>query len=172
MAEDDHGPVLRRQRRECVEQRLVQRRRVLGRLRVDELGLAAQLPCTRPVDRAVDDDPVQPRAERPSAIEAVEVADGGEEGLLRDVLGGGRVVDDEKGGPVRPWPVQAKERLDPRGGPSLRRAHGGALVAAGGHPLTLRRAWGERSALTRRSRSTHRATSVRREGARAAPPAR
>ena len=124
--------------------------RARARLRVDELGLAAQLARPRPVDRAVDDDPVQPRAEGPAAVEAVEVADGGEEGLLRDVLGGGRVVDDEIGGPVRPRPVQPKERLDPRGGPSLRRAHGGALVAAGGHPLTLRPAPRERSIVTRR----------------------
>ena len=120
-----------------------------GAVCVDELGLAAQLAGARPVDRAVDDDPVQPGAEGPPAVEAVEVAHRGEEGLLGDVLGGRGVVDDEKGRPVRPRPVQPEERLDPRGGPSLRRAHEGALVAAGGHPLTVRPGPSERSVLTR-----------------------
>ena len=84
------------------EQRSVERRRVCSGAATCR---AARLsprswPRPRPVDRAVDDDPVQPGPERTAAVEAVEVPDGGEEGLLRDVLGGGGVVDDEKGGAV------------------------------------------------------------------------
>jgi len=63
-------------------------------------------------------------------IETVEGAHGGEEALLRDVLGPGRVVDDEVGGAVGPGPVSAKERLEIGGRPSLGAAHPGALVAA------------------------------------------
>ena len=58
------------------------------------------------------------------------------------------VVHDEKGRAVGPRPVQPEERLDSRSGPSLRRAHGGALLAAGGHPLTLRPPPRERSIVT------------------------
>ena len=81
---------------------------------------------------------MQPRPERAAPVEAVEIADGGEKRLLRDVLGGRRVVDDEVGRPMCPRPVQAEERLDPRGGPPLGGAHEGALVAAGAHAPTLR----------------------------------
>ena len=49
------------------------------------------------VDRAVDDDPVQPRRERAAPVEAVERPQRGEERLLGDVLGRGRVVDDQVG---------------------------------------------------------------------------
>ena len=44
-----------------------------------------------PVDRPVDDDPVQPGPERPPPVEAVERANRREKRLLRDVLGGGGV---------------------------------------------------------------------------------
>ena len=114
-----------------------------------QLGFAAQRPRPRPVDRAVDDDPVEPGPERAAAVEAVEIADGGEERLLCDVLGCARVVHDEIRGAVGAGPVQPEERLDPRSGPSLRRAHEGALVAAGGHPLTVRPSPSTRSRLTR-----------------------
>src|SRR5207247_1152738 len=77
--------------------------------------LRAQRPGTCPVDGAVDDDPVEPRPERPAAVEAVEGAKRGEEGLLRDVLRGRGVVDDEVGGAVGERPVVAEERLDVRG---------------------------------------------------------
>ena len=63
--------------------------------------LAPQRAGARPVDRAVDDDPVQPRPERPPAVEAVERAQRREERLLRDVLGRRGVVDDQPRGPVR-----------------------------------------------------------------------
>ena len=76
--------------------------------------LAAQRARTRPVDCAVDDDPVQPRAERPPAVEAVERAHGCEKRLLRDVLRGGGVVDDEQRGAVGARPVQPEELLERR----------------------------------------------------------
>ena len=66
----------------------------------------------RPVDRAVDHDPVQPRAERPAAVEAVQRAQRRQERLLGDVLGGRRVVHDEPGRPVGRGPVAAEELVD------------------------------------------------------------
>ena len=102
---------------------------------VAELDLGAQLARTRPVDRAVDDDAVQPRRERPAAVEAVEVANGGEERLLRDVLSGGGVARDEVRGPVGPRPVLAEEALEVGDRPALGSPDPGALR----HPSTLRR---------------------------------
>ena len=93
----------------------------------------AQRPRARPVDRAVHHDPVQPRPERPAAVEAVERAHRGEERLLRDVLGAGRVVHHEVRRPVGARPVVAVERLQRRRRPGLRRAHGGALLAVRRH---------------------------------------
>jgi putative transcriptional regulator len=108
--------VLRRELREPVGEGLgvrIPARRGRGRLgRGVDGELAAQRPRARPVDRAVDDDPVQPRPERPPAVEAVEGADGGEEGLLRDVLGRGGVVDDEVRGAVGAGPVAPDEGLE------------------------------------------------------------
>jgi hypothetical protein len=78
--------------------------------------LAPERARTRPVDRPVDDDPMEPGTEWPARIEALERPDRGEEGLLRDVLGGGRVVDDEVGGPVGTRPVLAEQVLDIRHG--------------------------------------------------------
>ena len=76
VAKHDHGAVLRRQRGERGEQRPSSGAGRSGRRDAStQLGLGAQLPRPRPVDRAVDDDPVQPRPERPAAVEAVEVAD-------------------------------------------------------------------------------------------------
>jgi hypothetical protein len=85
--------------------------------------LAAQLPRARVVDRPVDDDPVQPGAEGAAAVEAIQRADRGEERLLRDVLGGGRVVDDEPGGAVRARPVAAEELGEGLGRAALRGAY-------------------------------------------------
>ena len=113
-------------------------RAMLGRGDLDEVGLASQLPRARPVDRPVDDDPVQPGPEGAAAVEAVEVAHGGEERLLRDVLGCSGVVNDEVRGTVGSRPVQPEQRLDPRGGAPLGGAHEGALVAARAHAPTLR----------------------------------
>src|SRR5439155_9619303 len=91
----------------------------------------------------VDDDPVQPGAERAAAIEAVEPAHRREEGLLCDVLCSSRVVDDEVRGAVRLWPVVPKQRLEIGDGSLLRAADPGALVAsAGRHALTLRAGYG------------------------------
>ena len=81
------------------------RQRVGGRLGPQRAG-------ARPVDRAVDDDPVQPRAERAAAVEAVERAQRGQERLLRDVLGGRGVVHDEPGRAVGGRPVAAEELVD------------------------------------------------------------
>ena len=71
--------------------------------------LAPQLAGAGVVDGAVDDDPMQPGAEGPAAVEAIQRADGGEEGLLRDVLGGGRVVHHEPRRPVGARPMAAEE---------------------------------------------------------------
>ena len=71
--------------------------------------LAPQLARAGVVDGAVDDDAVKPRAERPAAIEAVERADGGQERLLGDVLGRGRVVQHEPRRPVGARPMAAEE---------------------------------------------------------------
>ena len=80
----------------------------------------AQRAGARPVDGAVDDDAVQPRTERPAAVEAVERAHGGEKRFLRDVLGAGCVVDDEVRGAVRARPVRAVEPLHRVDGAGLR----------------------------------------------------
>src|SRR5437868_1585098 len=98
------------------------------RLRPVAEALPAQRAGARPVDRAVDDDPVQPRAERASAVEAVERAHRGEERLLRDVLGRGGVADDEQRRTVRARPVTPKELLE-----RLRRA---ALSVTDERPLS------------------------------------
>ena len=78
---------------------------------------------------------MQPGAERPAAVEAVEGAHGREECLLRDVLGGGGVVNDEVGGTVGARPVLAKEGLEIRGRSTLGTSDPGTLC----HPTTLRR---------------------------------
>ena len=83
---------------------------------------------------------MQPRAERAPSIEAVEVADRGQERLLRDVLGGGGVVDHEVGRAVGARPVRAEEGLEVRGRTSLGAAHPGALAARARHPAPTIRA--------------------------------
>ena len=108
---------------------------------VAELDLGAQPAGARPVDRAVDHDPVQPRAERAAAVEAVEVANGGEERLLGDVLGGGGVAGDEPRRAERARPVLAKEPLEVVDRAPLGTPDPGALR----HPSTLRRAFLMRS---------------------------
>ena len=89
--------------------------------------------CARPVDRPVDDDPVQPRPERTAPVETVEVPQRGQERLLRDVLRCGRVLDDEIGGPVRPRPVLAEQRLEVRDRSRSGAPYPGALLPAGAH---------------------------------------
>ena len=79
--------------------------------------LAAQLARAGVVDGAVDDDAMKPGTERPAAVEAIQRADGGEERLLCDVLGGGGVVHHEPRRPVGPRPMAAEEL-----GEGLRRA--------------------------------------------------
>jgi len=94
--------------------------------------LGAKLPPPRPVDRAVDDDPVQPGREGAAAIEAVQRPHRGEKGLLGDVFRRCRVVDDEVGRPVGPRPVVAEELLERGGRAALRAADPGALVRTRG----------------------------------------
>src|SRR5207249_6275871 len=77
-----------------------------------EIELAPQRTGAAPVDRTVDDDPVQPRAERAAPVEAVEGAHGREERLLCDVLGCCGVADDEQRRAIGARPVGAKERLE------------------------------------------------------------
>ena len=82
---------------------------------------------------------MEPRPERPAAIEAVEVAHRGEERLLGDILGQRGVVDDEVRGPVRGGPVGVEERLEVRGGSALGASHPGTLVPARArHRRTIR----------------------------------
>ena len=92
--------------------------------------LAPQSPCPRPVDRPVHDDAMEPGPEGPSAVEAVKGANCREERLLGDVLGCGRIVDDEVGGTVGPGPVVAEESLEVRSRSGLGAAHPGAFLAA------------------------------------------
>ena len=73
---------------------------------------------------------MEPGAERTPAVERVEGSHGSEEGLLGDVLGGGTIVHDQVGGPIRARPMAAEERLEVRGGTCLGAPHPGALVAA------------------------------------------
>jgi nicotinamidase/pyrazinamidase len=87
-------------------------------------------PCARPVDRPVHDDPVQPGSEGPPAVEGVECANRGEEGLLGDVLGCRGVVDHEVRGPVGAGPVVADKDLEVRGRSGLGGAHPGTFLAA------------------------------------------
>src|SRR4029078_3194285 len=78
---------------------------------------------------------VQPWRERTPAVEAVEVAHGSEERLLRDVLRGGRVAGDESRSPIGARPVLAKEPLEVGDRPLLGTPDPGALR----HPPTVRR---------------------------------
>jgi hypothetical protein len=57
---------------------------------------------------------MEPRREGALAVEAVEVAHRGEERLLRDVLGCGPVLHNEKGGPMGARPMLAEEGLEVR----------------------------------------------------------
>src|SRR5579885_2433385 len=137
VAQDDHGAVLRRELRDPPEGGAVGDRRGRRGEGVAELDLGAQPARPRPVDGAVDDDPVQPRSERAAAIEAVEVADGGQERLLRDVLGGSGVAGDEPRCPERPRPVLAEEPFEVGHRPALGAPDPAALVV--GHASTVRR---------------------------------
>jgi hypothetical protein len=102
------GPALRRRRRDRGHGR--------GRHRV-------QPPRAGVVDRSVDDDAAQPRAERAPAVEAIERPQRGDERLLGDVLGGRRVVDDEPGGAVGARPVHGEKALERLRRAGLRGAH-------------------------------------------------
>src|SRR5207248_5130123 len=107
----------------------------------------------RPVDRAVDDDPVQPGPEGTAAVEAVERSDRGEESLLRDVLGGGGVMHDEVRGAVGARPVVPEERLQVVDRASLSAPHPGALVALRArHRAGTLRASGASRSMTRTTR--------------------
>ena len=126
--------MLGREVADAAERRVVHFRR-RGGSGVAQLDLGAQLARACPVDRAVDDDAVQPGCERPAAVESVEMAHGSEEGLLGDVLGRGRVAGDEQRGPVGARPVLAKEPLEIGDRPALGTSDPGAFR----HPSTLRR---------------------------------
>ena len=111
--EDDHRAVLGAERGERRHHVLAQAAVVVERSDVRHGARPRpQRAGPRPVDRAVDHDPVQPRAERPAAVEAVQRPQRRQERLLGDVLGGRRVVDDEPGGPVGRGPVAAEELVD------------------------------------------------------------
>ena len=94
-------------------------------------------------------------SERSAAIEAIEVADRGEERLLRDVLGGGGVVHDEVSGVVRTAPVEPEQLVEGSLGPALRAAHERPLISPSRrHPLpTVRRIAAGRSMRVIRNRA-------------------
>jgi hypothetical protein len=93
---------------------------------------------SRPVNRAVHDDSVQPWAEGPPAIEAVQRPDCGQKRLLGDVLGRRGVVHDQERCPVSPAPVRAKKRLHRLVRADLRLADPRALATAGGQLASRR----------------------------------
>ena len=137
--------------------------RLLGRRHVGgELGLRAEPARAGPVDRAVDDDPVQPRPEGAPPVEAIERADRRQECLLRDVFGGCGVVRDEIGRPIGPRPVGAEERLDVLHRAVLGAPHPGALAAPAWHrsPTIRARSVSRSMRLRRPSRSMRRGTSA------------
>src|ERR1700730_16627769 len=90
----------------------------------------AQCAGAGPVDCAVDDDAMQPRAERPATVETVEPADGCEERLLCNVLGGAGVVDDEIRRTVGTRPVVSEQRFEVGDRSRLCAPNPGALVAS------------------------------------------
>jgi len=93
-------------------------------------GVSAKRARPAPVDRPVDDDAMEPRAEWATPVEGVQGSHCRQERLLRDVLGGRAVVHDEVRSPIGAGPVVAKECLEVRGRSGLGAAHPGALVAA------------------------------------------
>src|SRR5439155_6332691 len=124
-------------------------------LEVTFFDFCTEFPSTCPVNGAIDRDPVQPGAERPAAVETIEVPHGREEGLLCDVLGGGGIVHDEVRRPVGARPVLAKEGLEIRDRSMLGTSDSGTL----GHPTTLRR-----NVLTSSIRDRHRPSATGRRG--------
>ena len=82
---------------------------------------------------------MQPRRERPAAVEAVAARGRGQERLLRDVLGGGRVVHDEPRGAVRARPMAAEELGEGLGRAALRRATTRRVAAHPGAPVDVNR---------------------------------
>jgi hypothetical protein len=93
-----------------------------------DLGAAAAL--AQQVERAVHDDPVQPRLERAAPVEVRERPHGREHRVLADVLGRRRVAHDQERRAVRPFPVAPHQRLDGVRAAALRGAHQRALVVA------------------------------------------
>jgi hypothetical protein len=88
VSQDDDSTLLGRKRGERLEDAARRRPEILPAADGGLVGhdLPARRARTRPVDRAVRDDAVQPRRERPAPIEAVERPERRDEGLLRDVL--------------------------------------------------------------------------------------
>ncbi len=74
--------------------------------------LAAQAPRPRMVDSSIDDDPMQPGAEWPAPVEAIQGADRGKKCLLRDVLGSLRIANDQISSSMRVSPMASKECLE------------------------------------------------------------
>ena len=141
MPQHDHGTLFGRERRQRREHVARRRLEILAAPEGGLVGLdlATRAARPRPVDGAVRDDPVQPGGERPAPVEAIEGAHGGDEGLLRDVLRGRRVLHDQVGGPVSRGPVAAEELLHRLARACLRRADQRPLAQLG---LTARRVTG------------------------------
>jgi hypothetical protein len=81
------------------------------------------------VDRSVDNDAVKPGSEGAATVEAVEVPDRGEKCLLRDVLRGRGVANDQVGGPMGATPVEAEQLVEGSRGSALRAAHERSLIS-------------------------------------------
>ena len=150
VAEHDYGPLLRGERCDLRQQGIV-RCTLAGTRRCGErsveVGLCPQCPRPCVVDCAVDDDSMKPWPEGSAAVEPVKCTNGGEERLLRDVLGGGGIVDDEVGRAMRSAPVEAKQLLERSRRSALCVLHERPLVSPSTrHPLpTVRRICPERS---------------------------
>jgi len=146
MAKHDHAALLRRQRADRTHELVVEALGGVDRWGVHDAGLGSKRPRSRPVDRPVDDDAMQPRGERPAAVETVEVPNSGEKRLLGDVLGRRGVVDDEIGGALGLPPVTAEQLRERVLGAATGVANESAVVARSGrHLTTVRRTRPERS---------------------------
>ena len=134
VAQDDHRPLVDRQRAQCghdlLRPALLGRRGRGHRIR----GHRLQAPGAGPVDRAVDHDAGQPRPERAAAVEAVERPQRRDEGLLGDVLRRRSVVHHEPRGAVGARPVQGEQRLEVLRRSALGAAHQPPLRRGRRHP--------------------------------------
>ena len=111
--EDDDRPIAWVELNERGHELGRQRLRAIGRgdieLRLQANDSLATGPGPKCVQRLVHDDPMEPGMEMAAAVEALHRAQGREQCLLSNLLGLGRVVDDQVCGPIGDWPVAADD---------------------------------------------------------------